>query len=115
MIEYDDSSWQYLTRKPTCSADFRAQLEHFQVEEQLSFEPCGQGEHVFLWIEKAGQNTQFVAKQLAKFAKVKARDVSYSGLKDRHAVTRQWFCVPVPIKSELDWQHFELSGVKIFN
>ena len=59
---------------------------------------------MLLWVEKIGQNTQYVAKQIAAAAGLKARLVSYAGLKDRHAVTRQWFCLPVPIKQELAWQ-----------
>ena len=83
------SPWQGLYR---CSA------EDFQVEEDLGFEPEGQGEHLFLWVEKTGCNTTYVAESLAKQAGVHPRLVSYSGLKDRHAVTRQWFSVHLPGK-----------------
>ncbi len=36
------------------------------------------------------------AKQLARFYQVPLRDIGYSGLKDRHAVTRQYFSVRLP-------------------
>ena len=97
------------------TADYRGQLADFFVEEQLGFELSGQGEHLCLWVEKHAQNTQYVAKQLAKFANLRLRDVSYCGLKDRHAITRQWFCLPVPIKSTLDWSGFDCEGVSILN
>ena len=58
--------------------------------------PCGEGEHVWLEIEKNGANTAFVAQQLAEAAGVQERDVGYAGLKDRHAITRQWFSIYLP-------------------
>lgn len=103
----------YLYGEPTCRANLRSMPEDFIVEEELSFTPTGAGEHLFLQVEKIGQNTQYVAKQIAEAAGIKSRLVSYAGLKDRHAVTRQWFCLPVPIKQELDYQHWQIEGVRI--
>jgi tRNA pseudouridine13 synthase len=77
-------------------ARFRVAPEDFEVEELLGFEPDGPGEHLFLWIEKRGANTPWVAGELARWAGVAPMAVSYSGMKDRHAVTRQWFNVHLP-------------------
>jgi tRNA pseudouridine13 synthase len=82
------------------SARYKSVPEDFLVEEQLSFEPSGEGEHLLLWVEKRGANTAWVAKQLAHLFNVKERDVSYAGLKDRHAVTRQWFGIHLPGQSK---------------
>ena len=41
------------------------------------------------------------------------RDVSYSGLKDRHAITRQWFSVRRPGRAGTDWDGFGAAGVRI--
>jgi len=41
-------------------------------------------------------NTEFLARLLARAAGVAPREVGYAGLKDRHALTRQWFSVPAP-------------------
>ena len=79
---------------------YRLQPEDFQVEEVLGFEPEGHGEHLYLWIEKKGSNTVFVAQELAKSAGVHPSAVAYSGLKDRHAVTRQWFSLHLPGKPD---------------
>jgi len=79
---------------------YRLQAEDFQVEEVLGFEPEGQGEHLYLWIEKKGSNTAFVAQELAKSAGIHPSAVAYSGLKDRHAVTRQWFSLHLPGKAD---------------
>ncbi|MBD8524777.1 tRNA pseudouridine(13) synthase TruD [Pseudomarimonas arenosa] len=68
----------------------RQQPEDFQVEEVLGFEPEGEGEHLMLWVEKRGANTAWVAEQLARHLGLPARAVSWAGLKDRHALTRQW-------------------------
>ncbi len=68
--------------------------EHFVVEEIPAYEPCGEGEHVYLWVEKRQHNTRDVARILARAAGVQERDVGFAGMKDRQAVTRQWFSLP---------------------
>ncbi|MDP5143975.1 tRNA pseudouridine(13) synthase TruD [Rheinheimera baltica] len=105
----------YLYGSPTATALLRQQDDDFIVDELLNFQPSGAGEHILLHIEKCGQNTQYVAKQLAELTGLRARDISYAGLKDRHAVTRQWFCFKWPIKQALDWQSWQLEGCKILN
>jgi len=55
----------------------------------LGYDADGSGEHALLWVEKRGANTDWVARELAKFAGVPPLAVGYAGLKDRHAVTRQ--------------------------
>jgi tRNA pseudouridine13 synthase len=104
---------QYLYSEPQATALIRQQPDDFIVEEQLNFTPSGAGEHILLYIEKIGQNTQFVAKQLAELAGLRPRDISYAGLKDRHAVTRQWFCFKWPIKQELNWQEWQIEGCSV--
>jgi len=82
----------------------RTTPEDFVVDEELGFVADGAGEHVFLRVEKRGANTDFVAQELARHAGVAAEAVSYAGLKDRHAVTRQTFSVHLPGKKpEPDW------------
>lgn len=74
----------------------RSTPEDFQVDELPSFEPSGEGEHLLLTIRKRGQNTAYIAKQLAQWAGIAEMGVSYAGLKDRHAVTTQRFSVHLP-------------------
>lgn len=78
------------------SAKFKQQASDFIVDEGLTWAFRGHGEHLFLRIEKTDCNTVWVAKQLAKFYGVPPRDIGYSGLKDRHAVTTQYFSVRLP-------------------
>ncbi|MDN3553470.1 tRNA pseudouridine(13) synthase TruD [Halomonas almeriensis] len=75
---------------------YRQSPEDFQVEENLGFTPQGEGEHLWLWVEKRDMTTAMVARQLADLCQVGPRDVGYAGMKDRVAVTRQWFSVHLP-------------------
>ena len=87
--------------------------DDFIVTENIDFELSGDGEHDFLWIEKSGANTAWVSRQLAAHAGVVAKDVGYAGLKDRHAITSQWFSVRRPSGEGTDWSAFEAEGVRI--
>jgi tRNA pseudouridine13 synthase len=93
------------------AATIRERVEDFDVTEELGFEFSGDGEHDYLYLQKTGTNTEWLARQLAGFAKVPAKDIGYSGLKDRHAVTRQWFSVPRWNTPE--WADFSVEGVSI--
>lgn len=83
--------------------EIRRNAEDFQVDEDLGFAPSGEGEHVLLHIRKRGMTTPEVARLLARHAGVPPREVSYAGLKDRHAVTSQWFSVTLSGKAMPDW------------
>lgn len=75
---------------------FRSTPEDFIVNEHLGFTPSGDGEHVLIHIEKIGQNTHWVAEQLALLLDLDKKAVGYCGRKDRHAVTRQWLSIYDP-------------------
>jgi len=85
-------------------ARLRLQPEDFQVFEVPHVEPGGAGEHCWIHVRKRNSNTQWVARQLARFAQVSPSAVSYAGLKDRRAVTEQWFSVQLPGRPDPDWQ-----------
>ena len=97
----------------SCSASIRSQPDYFQVDEQLPFAPDGEGGHVLLKIRKRNANTDWVASQLAEFAQVPKLDVGYAGLKDRHAVTTQWFSIKVEGVEEPNWSDFESDDVDV--
>jgi tRNA pseudouridine13 synthase len=103
----------YMLGAPEASGIIRQQPEDFQVDEILGFEPDGEGEHWMLHIQKRNSNTAWVAKQLARLAGVPPRDTSYAGLKDRHAVTTQWFSVWLPGKEAPDWQQINSDEIKL--
>jgi tRNA pseudouridine13 synthase len=103
----------YLLGKPETIAGFRGMPTDFVVDEVLSFEPDGEGEHLFVQIEKIGMNTGFVARHIAAACGVRERDVSYSGLKDRHAVATQWFSVHLPGKPDPRQADLETPGLRV--
>ncbi len=105
--------WQRAYGGPQVRAELRSRPEDFQVVERLDFEFSGDGEHDVLWIEKTGANTVWVARSLARFAGVPLRDVGYAGMKDRAAITRQWFSVRRPSGAGTDWTSLTIPGVKL--
>lgn len=97
--------------EPVSKGEIRRQAEDFRVDELLGFEPSGEGAHVLLHVEKTGRNTVDVAGDLAAHARCHPRDLGYSGLKDKHAVCRQWFSVPS--SPAVDWAAFEGPGIRV--
>jgi tRNA pseudouridine13 synthase len=95
------------------SARFKQEPEDFIVEEELPFELTGQGEHAWLQVRKRNNNTDWVAARIAEHAGVKKHAVGYAGLKDRLAVTTQWFSVYLPGRDDVDWEAFQLEGVEL--
>ena len=104
---------QWLHGQPAASGVVKANPEDFVVIEDLGYQPDGEGEQVLVRIRKNGCNTRFVAEALAKFAGIHPRDVSFAGMKDRHAVTEQWFCLRVPGKETPDFTKFDLEGCEV--
>ncbi len=100
---------------PVLSALIRSVPEDFLVEEILGFEPSGQGEHLFLCVEKRAANTVWVAQQLARWAGVPEHAVGYAGLKDRHAVTRQAFTVHLPGRDAPALESIAIEGVEVLS
>lgn len=80
------------------SAIYKQQPTDFIVHEKLGIECSHTGEHLWLHIQKTRMNTNFVAKVLSQWAGIPLKDVGYSGLKDRHALTTQWFSLRLPKK-----------------
>ncbi len=103
----------YFYGKPTTHGLYKQQFEDFIVIEELGFELTGEGEHVLVYLEKKDCNTVFVAEQLAKYVGISAKNVSYAGLKDRQAVTQQWFSLHMPGKETPDFSKFDLTGCRI--
>lgn len=85
--------------RPIKSAKLKAIPDDFVVTELLAIKHTGAGEHLWLYITKTNINTTHIAQLLADWASIPLRDVGYSGLKDRHAVTHQWFSIRLPNKT----------------
>ena len=98
---------------PPARVLLRAEPEDFQVREILGFTPEGSGQHRMLWVEKRDLTTEQVARVLARLAGVAPVAVGYAGLKDRRALTWQWFSIDLAGRPEPDWSALELPGVRI--
>lgn len=99
---------------PGCGGAFKATPEDFEVEELPAYEPCGEPdcEHLFMWVEKRGHSTQEVARALARHCGLQEKDISWAGLKDRQAVSRQYLCGPARhIEPKLST--FTMAGVTL--
>ncbi len=110
-----DFNWPKVHGFESSKGSIKTENEDFKVVERLPEIPSGEGEHLWLTIEKNGQNTAWVARQIAKWANVKPRDVSYAGLKDRHAVTQQTFSVHLPGQKEPSPRLLHVDGVKVLS
>lgn len=114
MKNFDFAAFPYCNSNAlSCSAVIRSQREFFQVDEELPFEADGVGGHVWLKIQKRGINSDWLALELAKFAGVHQVAVGFAGLKDRHAVTKQWFSINLEGVAEPDWSAFETDDIQI--
>jgi len=111
--EFHLPDWARAHGSPLFQGQIKKTPDDFRVEEVLGFVPTGEGEHDFLRIEKTDSNTGWVARQLAAHAGVTARDIGYAGLKDRRAVTTQWFSVRRPAGDGTDWSTLQVNGVRL--
>ena len=91
----------YLTAElPGCGGALRTRDDDFVVDEEPAYAPAGSGDHVFVRIEKRGLGTPEAVQRIARALGVAARDIGVAGMKDRHAVTRQWLSLPPPVTPE---------------
>lgn len=81
---------------PVVTGILKSQPMDFQVTEELGFDPEGEGEHLFLWVEKTGLSTAELIARIARDYSLKSHQIGYSGLKDKHALTRQWLSLHLP-------------------
>lgn len=109
---FEIPEWPYFLGAPEAGGLIRSCPEDFVVEEIPRLVPEGQGSHLWLWVEKRSANTDWVARELAKVTGCPTRDVGYAGLKDRHAITRQWFSVP---GSDATLENLEKAGIEGVN
>jgi tRNA pseudouridine13 synthase len=96
---------------PGCGGAFKLVPEDFEVEELPAYQPSGEGEHLYLWVEKRGRDTREVVKALSAALGVDEGDVGVAGMKDRQAITRQ--LISVPARAEARLPDFSLEGVSV--
>lgn len=111
----DFSLLAYVLEKPVLQGFLKTQPEDFRVEEQIDYALSGEGEHLWCWVEKRCENTDWVAGVLAKWAGTSKRNVGFAGQKDRQAVTKQWFSIQLPGKEDPNPDTLDVDGVKILS
>jgi len=98
---------------PGSGGRIKERPEDFEVEEIPAYLPSGEGEHLYLWVEKRALGTEPLARRLAEALGVDARDVGWAGLKDHQAVARQFFSVPASAEPRL--AGLQLEGVRVLS
>jgi len=96
---------------PGVGGRIKVECADFDVEEIPAYEPSGEGEHLFLWIEKIDMGAEFFTRQVARRLGISNGEVGTAGLKDRRAVTRQWVSVPATCESNLP--QLEGNGIHV--
>lgn len=109
----DPAAWPRAFGMPPVTGMLRRHPEDFTVDERLPFALSGVGEHLYLRIRKTGQNTRWVARQLARQLDLPVKAVGFAGLKDRHAVTSQWFSVHLPGRPDPDPASWSIQGTEV--
>lgn len=98
---------------PGIAGRLKVQPEDFEVEEVPAYVPSGAGEHLYLWVEKRGLGAEYFVRQIARRLGIGSDDVGTAGLKDRHAVTRQWVSVPGSCEARLG--QLDGDGIRVLS
>jgi len=110
---FDFSSYHFANTEPNLSGTIRTHFSDFKVDEQFAFDFTAEGEHSLIHIKKIDTNTDWLCRQIADLAGLKKVDVSYAGLKDRKAITTQWFSVWLPGKPDPDWSQLNSENIEV--
>lgn len=116
MLAIDQSKLNLITLKPSQYGDLglfchdlpgiggqlKRELADFEVEEIPSYTPCGEGEHLFLWVEKRGLSSDQMVKSISGSLDIRSHDIGIAGKKDKNAITRQFVSVPVKVADRID-------------
>ncbi len=114
-LVFNFDSYPYLSNDlGGCGGVIRKTLQDFVVSEVPAYLPSGEGEHLYVYLEKRGLTTREVFDHLHKVMRIPEKSIGVAGLKDKHAVTRQWISIPLRYRERLP-QLEELAGVAILD
>ncbi|GAB6040539.1 tRNA pseudouridine(13) synthase TruD [Endothiovibrio diazotrophicus] len=114
-MSYSVDSLPFAHGDPLVSGVIRSTPEDFFVDEIPLVEPDGEGEHLLVWVEKRDANTEWVARRLAQLAGLRTADVGFAGMKDRFAVTRQWFSLHLGNRETPEFAPLEGEGIRVLS
>ncbi|SFV64107.1 tRNA pseudouridine 13 synthase [hydrothermal vent metagenome] len=92
---------------------FKQSPRDFVVEELPIYEFSGEGEHLILLVRKKNLSTNEMVGQIARYLGIKNREIGYAGLKDKHAMTKQY--ISLHKKYEEAMEGFNFEGIKIIS
>ncbi len=92
---------------------FKQSPRDFVVEELPIYEFSGEGEHLILLVRKKNLSTNEMIGQIARYLGIKNREIGYAGLKDKHAMTKQY--ISLHKKYEEAMEGFNFEGIKIIS
>jgi tRNA pseudouridine13 synthase len=96
---------------PGVGGRIKVEPEDFEVEEIPAYQPSGEGEFLYLWIEKRDLGAEYFERQVARRLDIPTGEVGTAGLKDRRAVTRQM--VSVPASAEPRLAQLDGDGIRV--
>jgi tRNA pseudouridine13 synthase len=96
---------------PGIGGRIKTQPEDFEVEEIPAYAPSGEGDFLYLWLEKRSLGAEFFVRQIGRRLGIGSDEIGTAGLKDRHAVTRQMVSVPKNCESQL--AQLEGDGIRV--
>ena len=115
---YPTETTALIAQPPFLTADLagiggriKVEPEDFEVEEIPAYAPSGSGDFLYLWIEKRGLGGEYFLRQVARRLDVPVGEIGSAGIKDRHAVTRQWISVPLGAEERL--AQLEGNGIRV--
>ena len=90
---------------------FKQSPRDFVVEEIPLYEFSGEGEHLILQVRKKNLTTPEMIGKIARYLGIKNKEIGYAGLKDKHAMTKQYISLHKKYEEALEC--FDVEGIKI--
>jgi tRNA pseudouridine13 synthase len=112
-LAFDFARYPLVTGElPGTGGMIRHEVEDFQVTEVPAYPFAGEGDHLYLWVEKCDTNTRYVIEQLRDQAGIPEAEIGWAGLKDRRALTWQWISVPAAFEDKVGMLN-DIPGVRL--
>ena len=103
----------YSLKHSSIDFHFKQTPRDFVVEELPLYDFSGEGEHLILFIRKKGLSTLELVSLIAKHLGIKNKEIGYAGLKDKHAMTKQYISILKKYEDKMD--EFSHDNVKILS
>ena len=104
---------RYLTSEEGIGGCIKVRPEDFLVEELPLYEPCGQGEHLYLRVQKMATSHGELISRLQRHFGVGESAIGFAGMKDKMAVTSQTVSIHLltdPPTVDLDHERILVLG-----